>query len=224
MSREAAGDSRARGSWRPATLLQGFPLNNCRSAPEAAPVVVEMALAGADRDAHAAGRVVAVAERLGEVDRANDVVQETFLRLYHYRQAYTRDAKFATWLYKVASNITKTELRREYVSRRYLVHGISTDSDGEWSSDEFLDRDSTPDLQVDTTLKMRLVQQALMQISAAYREVVILRDIQQMSYEEITEITGLGLGTVKSRINRGRAQLQKLLRGIYQEDGDVAHS
>ena len=161
---------------------------------------------------------------LGEVDRANDVVQETFLRLYHYRQAYTRDAKFATWLYKVASNITKTELRREYVSRRYLVHGISTDSDGEWSSDEFLDRDSTPDLQVDTTLKMRLVQQALMQISAAYREVVILRDIQQMSYEEITEITGLGLGTVKSRINRGRAQLQKLLRGIYQEDGDVAHS
>jgi RNA polymerase sigma-70 factor (ECF subfamily) len=161
---------------------------------------------------------------LGEVDRANDVVQETFLRLYHYRQAYTRDAKFATWLYKVASNITKTELRREYVSRRYLVHGISVDSDGEWSSDEFLDRDSTPDLQVDTTLKMRLVQQALMQISAAYREVVILRDIQQMSYEEITEITGLGLGTVKSRINRGRAQLQKLLRDIYQEDGDVAHS
>lgn len=161
---------------------------------------------------------------LGELDRANDVVQETFLRLYHYRQAYTRDAKFATWLYKVASNITKTELRREYVSRRYLVHGISSEPDGEWASDEFLDRDSTPDTQVDSTLKMRLVQQALMQISAPYREVVILRDIQQMSYEEITEITGLGLGTVKSRINRGRAQLQKLLRDIYQEDGDVAHS
>jgi len=161
---------------------------------------------------------------LGELDRANDVVQETFLRLYHYRHAYTRDAKFATWLYKVASNITKTELRREYVSRRYLVHGISSDNDGEWATDEFLDRDSTPDTQVDSTMKMRLVQQALMQISAAYREVVILRDIQQMSYEEITEITGLGLGTVKSRINRGRAQLQKLLRGIYQEDGDVAHS
>ncbi len=161
---------------------------------------------------------------LGELDRANDVVQETFLRLYHYRHAYTRDAKFATWLYKVASNITKTELRREYVSRRYLVHGISSDNDGEWGTDEFLDRDSTPDTQVDSTMKMRLVQQALMQISAAYREVVILRDIQQMSYEEITEITGLGLGTVKSRINRGRAQLQKLLRGIYQEDGDVAHS
>jgi RNA polymerase sigma-70 factor (ECF subfamily) len=161
---------------------------------------------------------------LGELDRANDVVQETFLRLYHYRHAYTRDAKFATWLYKVASNVTKSELRREYVSRRYLVHGISADSDNEWEGDEFLDPDLTPEAQVDSSLKMRLVQQALMQISAAYREVVILRDIQQMSYEEITEITGLGLGTVKSRINRGRAQLQTLLRDIYQEDGDMAHS
>jgi RNA polymerase sigma-70 factor (ECF subfamily) len=62
------------------------------------------------------------------------------------------------------------------------------------------------------------VQQALMQISSTYREVVILRDIQNMTYEEIAEITGLELGTVKSRINRGRAQLQELLRDIYQED------
>ncbi|MEP7219964.1 MAG: sigma-70 family RNA polymerase sigma factor [Bacteroidota bacterium] len=161
---------------------------------------------------------------LGELDRANDVVQETFLRLYHYRHSYTRDAKFATWLYKVASNVTKSELRREYVSRRYLVHGISGDADNDWEGDAFLDPDLTPEAQVDSSLKMRLVQQALMQISAAYREVVILRDIQQMSYEEITEITGLGLGTVKSRINRGRAQLQTLLRDIYQEDGDVTHS
>ena len=161
---------------------------------------------------------------LGELDRANDVVQETFLRLYHYRHAYSRDAKFATWLYKVASNITKTELRREYMLRRYVVHGISNDSDDEWGGWDIHDPESTPDTQVDSTMKMRLVQQALMQISPAYREAVILRDIQQMSYEEITEITGLGLGTVKSRINRGRAQLQKLLRNIYQEDRELSHS
>lgn len=160
---------------------------------------------------------------LGEIDRANDVVQETFLRLYHYRHSYSRDAKFATWLYKVASNITKTELRREYLRRRYVVQGISTDNDDEWQSWDVLDTDTPPDSQVDTSMKMRLVQQALMQISPSYREVVILRDIQQMSYEEITEITGLGLGTVKSRINRGRVQLQKLLRDIYQEDEELSH-
>lgn len=160
---------------------------------------------------------------LGEIDRANDVVQETFLRLYHYRHAYSRDAKFATWLYKIASNITKTELRREYLQRRYVVQGISSDNDEEWQSWDILDTDMPPDTQVDTSMKMRLVQKALMQISPTYREVVILRDIQQMSYEEITDITGLGLGTVKSRINRGRAQLQKLLRDVYQEDGELAH-
>lgn len=154
---------------------------------------------------------------LGELDRANDVVQETFLRLYHYRNAYSRDAKFATWLFKVASNLTKTELRREYILRRYMVQGISTDNDDEWQGWNVLDPDSPPDTQVDRSMKQRLVQQALMQISPAYREVVILRDIQQMSYEEISEITGLGLGTVKSRINRGRVQLQKLLRNVYQE-------
>jgi len=160
---------------------------------------------------------------LGEIDQANDVVQETFLRLYHYRHAYSRDAKFATWLYKVASNITKTELRREYMRRRYMVQGISTDNDDEWQNWDVLDTDTPPDAQVDTSMKMRLVQQALMRISPPYREVVILRDIQQMSYEEITEITGLGLGTVKSRINRGRAQLQKLLRDVYQEDEELSH-
>jgi len=161
---------------------------------------------------------------LGEIDRANDVVQETFLRVYHYRHAYSRDAKFATWIYKVASNLTKTELRREYLLRRYMVQGISTDSEDDWQGWNVHDPDSPPDSQVDSSLKQRLVQQALMQISPAYREVVILRDIQQMSYEEITEITGLGIGTVKSRINRGRAQLQKLLRNIYQDEQELSHT
>ncbi len=159
---------------------------------------------------------------LGELDRANDVVQETFLRLYHYRHSFQRGAKFATWIYKVASNLTKTELRRDYWMRQHVVHPVA-DSGNEWGDLDFLDPDSTPDIQVDSSMKVRLVQQALLRISAAYREVVILRDIHQMSYEEIADITGLELGTVKSRINRGRAQLQKLLRHVYQAEKDSAH-
>jgi RNA polymerase sigma-70 factor (ECF subfamily) len=159
---------------------------------------------------------------LGELDRANDVVQETFLRLYHYRHSFQRGAKFATWIYKVASNLTKSELRRDYWMRQHVVHPVAGSGD-EWGDLDFLDPDSTPDIQVDSSMKVRLVQQALLQISAAYREVVILRDIHQMSYEEIADITGLELGTVKSRINRGRAQLQKLLRHVYQAEIDSAH-
>ena len=69
----------------------------------------------------------------------------------------------------------------------------------------------------DSVIKEKIIQKALLKVSRAYREAVILRDIQELSYEEIAEIMGLTVGTVKSRINRGRAQLQKLLKNIYNE-------
>ena len=74
-----------------------------------------------------------------------------------------------------------------------------------------------PDRATDNSIKNEFVQKALMKVKEVYREVVILRDVQGFSYEEISEITGLTIGTVKSRINRGRAQLQKYLKNIYYE-------
>jgi RNA polymerase sigma-70 factor (ECF subfamily) len=69
----------------------------------------------------------------------------------------------------------------------------------------------------DSGIKEELIQKALMKVKETYREAVVLRDIQGMSYEEISEILEVNEGTVKSRINRGRAQLQELLKGIYKE-------
>ena len=69
----------------------------------------------------------------------------------------------------------------------------------------------------DSGIKDELIQKALLKVKEDFREVVILRDIEGMSYEEIAEITGLNEGTVKSRINRGRAKLQELLKDIYKE-------
>jgi RNA polymerase sigma-70 factor (ECF subfamily) len=153
---------------------------------------------------------------LGELDEANDIVQETFLRLYKHRNSYNQVGKFSTWLYTIASNLAKSELRRGGRRHNYSLNDLyAGGGEREW---DILDPELTPDSQVDTSIKLRMVQQALMEISSTYREVVILRDIQNMTYEEIAEITGLELGTVKSRINRGRAQLQDLLRDIYQED------
>jgi RNA polymerase sigma-70 factor (ECF subfamily) len=154
---------------------------------------------------------------LGEFDEAHDIVQETFLRVYKHRHSYNQVGKFSTWLYTIASNLAKSELRRGGRRHSYSINDMVTGSGGDRDWD-VLDPELTPDSQVDTSIKLRMVQQALMQISSTYREVVILRDIQNMTYEEIAEITGLELGTVKSRINRGRAQLQELLRDIYQED------
>jgi RNA polymerase sigma-70 factor (ECF subfamily) len=155
---------------------------------------------------------------LGGFDEANDIVQDTFLRLYQHRHNYQSEGKFAVWLYTIASNIAKSELRRggrKYCFSMSGIYGGQGNGEREW---DVLDPELGPDAQVDTTFRARLVQKALMQISSSFREVVILRDIQDMSYEEIAEITGLEMGTVKSRINRGRAQLQKLLRNVLQED------
>jgi len=69
----------------------------------------------------------------------------------------------------------------------------------------------------DSGIKDEIIQKALLKVKEVFREVVILRDIQGMSYEEIAKITGLNEGTVKSRINRGRAKLQELLKDIYKE-------
>ena len=74
-----------------------------------------------------------------------------------------------------------------------------------------------PDRVADGEIKNEIIQRALLKVKPVYREVVILRDIQDLSYEEISEITELAIGTVKSRINRGRIQLQKLLKNIYRE-------
>ncbi|MCH8171349.1 MAG: sigma-70 family RNA polymerase sigma factor [Bacteroidetes bacterium] len=82
---------------------------------------------------------------------------------------------------------------------------------------EIPDNRYRPDIETDSGIKYELIQQAILKISSAYRQAVILRDIQELSYEEIAEIMNITVGTVKSRINRGRLQLQKLLKHIYKD-------
>jgi RNA polymerase sigma-70 factor (ECF subfamily) len=152
---------------------------------------------------------------LGNYEDATDIAQETFMRLYKNRMMYEPIAKFSTWLYTIAGNVAKSELRRRKTSR--IVPLNQTDEDGEEQTWDVPDTEYTPDKTVDVTLIEQYLQEALMKIPASYRDVIIMRDIQDMEYEDIAKITGLPLGTVKSRINRGRLQLQKLLKDIYEQ-------
>lgn len=158
-----------------------------------------------------------VYRHLGEMDEAADIVQESFVRVYSHRNAYNPSAKFTTWLYRIALNLATSELRRQTRRRRYLKEGLLgafAVRDGEL---ETLDHSRRPDSVTESIITFELVQKALLKISPPLREVIILREIEGMSYEEIVEITGVELGTVKSRINRARRQLQKLLRDVYYE-------
>jgi len=150
---------------------------------------------------------------LGDYETSADVVQETMIRLYKNKNSYKALAKFSTWIYTIAGNLARTELKR-----RKRTSGISIDSSGlENEPIEIPDFQNMPDVQTDSLIKEKIIQNALLKVAEVYREAVILRDIQDLSYDQIAEILGITVGTVKSRINRGRAYLQKLLKDIYQE-------
>jgi len=150
---------------------------------------------------------------LGDYETCNDVVQETMIKVYRYKDSYSSVAKFSTWIYTIAGNLARTEYRRQ---RRRNLFSIN-DYGEEHKTFDLPDETYRPDVVTDSGIKDEIIQKALLKVKETYREAVILRDIQGMSYEEISEILGVNEGTVKSRINRGRAQLQQLLKGIYKE-------
>lgn len=150
---------------------------------------------------------------LGDYEACTDVVQETMIKFYTNKDSYKSVAKFSTWIYTIAGNLARTEYQRK---RRRQIFSINSYGE-EKENYEIPDERYRPDVITDSGIKDKIIQNALLKISAAYREAVILRDIQELSYEEIAEIMKIEVGTVKSRINRGRAQLQKLLKDIYNE-------
>ena len=150
---------------------------------------------------------------VGDIETSSDIVQETMVKVFRNKDSYKSIAKFSTWIYTIAGNLAKTELQRRKRRNLFSISSYGEDND----TFDIPDEQYRPDRITDSGIKDEIIQKALLKVSDAYREMVILRDIQELSYEEIAEITGITVGTVKSRINRGRAQLQKLLKDIYKE-------
>lgn len=151
---------------------------------------------------------------LGDYEACVDVVQETMIKVYRYKDTYQSIAKFSTWIYTIAGNLAKTELQRR--KRRTILSINAYGKEGD-ETYEIPDENYRPDEMTDSGIKDEIIQKAFLKVSDAYRQAVVLRDIQELSYEEIADIMGITVGTVKSRINRGRAQLQKLLKSIHKE-------
>lgn len=145
-----------------------------------------------------------------------DLVQETFFRVFRSRHSYERIAKFSTWMYTIAINLAKSLYKKKKRMTTVTIHKDPDDSEDRPMKLE--DTSILPDDSLYEKMCIDELEKALMKLSEDFREVVVLRDIQQLSYEEISEIADLPMGTVKSRINRGRAQLQDLLENyIYPE-------
>ena len=149
---------------------------------------------------------------VGNKDVASDIVQDTMIKFYLNKDSYKSFAKFSTWIYTIAGNLARNELKRR--KRRVIFSLNNHDDDQELQVEDksFV----APDRATDNSISREMVEKALKKVKPVYREFVVLRDVQGLSYEEVAEITKLSIGTVKSRINRGRKQLQKLLKNIYK--------
>ncbi len=139
-----------------------------------------------------------------------DLVQETFLRVYRSRQSYERIAKFSTWMYTIALNLARSLYKKNKRMSMVTIHKDESDPDDREMKLE--DTAILPDGSLHQKMCMNHLEKVLPKLNEDFREVVLLRDMQQLSYDEVAEITELPMGTVKSRINRGRAQLQELLK------------
>lgn len=149
---------------------------------------------------------------VGNQEEAEDIVQETFLRVYRKRNAYKRIAKFSTWIYTIAGNLSRTELRRRKRRKLFSV----TDMGFEDRDYEISDEGHNPENQVDGVIQEEIIHKEINNLSPKFREVIILRDVQELSYEEISKIIKVPIGTVKSRVNRGRIRLQTQLKHLMK--------
>ncbi len=151
---------------------------------------------------------------VGNYDDSEDIVQDTLVKVYVSKHLYKEVAKFSTWIYTIAINLSKTKLIKK---QKYKVYSLSTAYDDEEKDFDIKDEAYLPDVNANSKFQEAYIQKALESIPENYRKLVVLRDVEEFSYEEICEMTGLPMGTVKSRINRGREKLQKLLKDIYRE-------
>lgn len=150
---------------------------------------------------------------VGDRDISTDIVQDAMIKFYLNKDSYKSFAKFSTWIYTIAGNLAKNELKRRKRRTIFSINNTEDEKTIEIEDNKII----SPDRFADSEIKNEIIQKALLKVKSVYREVLVLRDIQGFSYEEIAEITDLSIGTVKSRINRGRSQLQKLLSHIYKE-------
>lgn len=147
---------------------------------------------------------------LGDLESSEDVVQETMIKLYQKKHYYKEIAKFSTWLYTIAKNLANTELRKRKQRKTTLLSQFSKED----KTYDLPSNDPEPGQEIQTDIVNKIIRDAVDQLSEKFKIVIVLRDIQGLSYEDISEIINVPIGTVKSRINRARLQLQVELKHL----------
>ena len=154
----------------------------------------------------------------GNAQDAEDMAQEAFIKAYNSLPHFRGDSKFSVWLYRIVSNVCLDFLRRQ---NRRLASSLSLENDdGEDVQLDIPDESQSPELLLERRLTQEAVQRGLQSLSQEQRQILLLREIQGLSYEEIAQTLDLEEGTVKSRIFRAR----KKLCAFLLDDGNIPDS
>ena len=145
----------------------------------------------------------------GNSEDAADMAQEAFIKAYNSLTAFRGDSKFSVWLYRIVSNVCLDFLRSR--SRKQTVSLSTENDDGEEVELDIADETHSPEQLLDRSLTRDAVRRGLAALPPNHREILLLREIQGLSYEEIADVLGLEAGTVKSRIFRARKKLCSFL-------------
>jgi len=153
---------------------------------------------------------------LGDSSEAADVVQEVFLKVFRNIGSFRGQSSLKTWIYRITVNEAHNARRWFFRHRRREVElDTNPDESRDWQ-ESIPDRNRSPYEEAVNQQRHSMIEAALERISPIFREAVVLRDITDLSYEEIAEVLGVSLGTVKSRILRGREALREQLAGSLE--------
>jgi len=154
---------------------------------------------------------------LSDRDKAEEIAQETFVRAYMNADKYRTIARFSTWLYTIGTNLVRNHIRK--MKRRPTTWSLWSEKGGE-GGDWMEIEDSSQDAEqmADRSDLQELIDRAIQKIPPKYRSAFVLREMEQLSYDEIAATTGIKLGTVRSRINRGRKYFKDAIAPYLKGD------
>jgi len=152
---------------------------------------------------------------LNDYEEAVDLAQETFVRVYFAIERYHTDYAFSTYIYRIATNLAISEIRKRKRRQLLSLTGLFQNEDESETEFQLPDEKSLPDEDLIEDERNRTIARAIAALPDKYRAPIILREIEDKSYEEIAQILNLGLGTTKSRISRARNLLKEKLKHYF---------
>ncbi|HWQ30639.1 MAG TPA: sigma-70 family RNA polymerase sigma factor [Negativicutes bacterium] len=148
---------------------------------------------------------------MGNEEDAKDMAQEALLRVFRSIKDFKGQSSFSTWLYRIVTNVCLDELRRRKNDKHISIDSTVQTENGEMHMELCSDKE-TPESVYERVEQRELIKKAIQELNDEYRSVIVLRDIQGFSYDEISTMLECSLGTVKSRINRARSMLREKLK------------